>query len=262
MAFSDKYIYLGDEIDYSNAISNRLIASYPLNELGGTYAFNRAKRPTVITGAINNQCTWKAMGGELALNFPKNNTAFINCGTGGNMSGDRTISVWFYLPSGFTGSGTLISKRNAITFVANYQVSVSTAGCGLSINGTNPNFSGSNTNVAPTTNVWHNFVGVVRNGVIYPYFNGFLPSGATTGILYAGNDSVPTALLRIGQNHDNNSPMDGGIKNINIWNRALSDTEIRYIYANPYCMYKSKKPNIIYQEIIANLKSKFWFFFD
>ena len=48
--------------------------------------------------------------------------------------------------------------------------------------------------------------------------------------LKRGFESFASALLRIGNNWDNNDPFQGSIDDIRIYNRALSHTEVQTLY--------------------------------
>lgn len=228
---------LGSIINSSHPLSKELLAAYLFNENSGSTIFdssgNRWNTGTLtnfgLSGTTSNWLQGKDGG---ALKFDGSND-YVACGTGCVTSGDRTISALFKADA-IGATNMIVSKRNAATFVANYQIGIFTGGLFLIVNGTSISVS-VNSDIAPSVGVWYHLVGIVRESTLYVYVNGLIQTN--TAALPAGNESRPSDPLRIGQNHDINFPFSGVIDNVMIWDRALTDSEIRALYTNPYQMF-------------------------
>ena len=146
---------------------------------------------------------------------------YINCGsnTVTSFPTDFTLYAWIYPLS----SGAIISRRNGFTFVNNYQVFLnSNLTLGFQINNNAGVSNGISGGVAPL-NTWTCVTTVKSGSSMLVYDDSILvastsaPSGTITDV---------TAPLRIGQNHDLNTPFTGRISNVMLYNRALSQAEI------------------------------------
>lgn len=119
------------------------------------------------------------------------------------------------------------------------------------------NFTG-NTFVSGT---WYHFVFVYNKtgNVQKMYINGVERSpGAQAGTW--GSTALGTNI-HIGRRISTSDGSTSQFQNILIYNRNLSSSEIRQLYVEPYCIFKSNVYNR-FNKIISTLKNKFWFFFD
>ena len=80
---------------------------------------------------------------------------------------------------------------------------------------------------AITNNDWHHVVAVGDGSTIKLYLDGY-EDGYSTGVLYYGSGNSATPLS-IGSCNSTTAFMNGGIDELQIWDRALSDAEIRLL---------------------------------
>lgn len=238
----------------SNPLTNGLICSYALNEGGGQMAFNAAKPSSsarLSGGAVFNKTT---VDGEVdfnGTNFTGSKIVIPNLWS--DTPTRYTVSLWFKASSISTNK-YLLNWRNSGTSSIWFQVNTNASRVDFTVGDT----GGIANCLSATLNsgVWYHFVGVRNGNNIYNYINGVYQSTAARS--FGGLSGVTDCVIGA-QSFDYNAVWLGKINKVNIWKRALNDTEIKSLYTNPNQIYKR---NIIYQEIIANLKSKFWFFFD
>lgn len=84
-----------------------------------------------------------------------------------------------------------------------------------------------------SSGVWYHGVGVVVHGVgASVYLNGRWEATDTTAS--SANMSDTTAAVVIGKRGDNAAFFDGLIDDVRIYNRALTDSDIAWLYAEPY----------------------------
>lgn len=253
-------------LNKSNPLAKGLIGSWLLNERGGKVAIDSifSKNGTLSSGAnfsiFRDNCIYTS----------GSDTSFLNLGNNANVisTKEMSISIWVNPISllGASYAADLVRKENSyeIEFLNNGGTDFGFKTSG----GFNPSVNiskalmplGQWTHIVMTASSIDRLVRVYING----RFNASSPidqwpAGQTINNIPANNTYIgvygtTTPSLTRGFN--------GYTKNIQFWNRKLIDKEVLSLYLDPYCMYKSKKRNIIYQEIIANLKSKFWFFFD
>jgi hypothetical protein len=243
-------------LNMSNPLTNGLICSYPLNEGGGQRAFNSANSRSsapLSGGAVFSRTT---VDGEVDFNgIQFTGSKIVIPNPWSDTPTSYTVSCWF------KSSNILIGK-----FLFNWR-NPGTSAIWFQVNSTNTSridFTvGDNGGIANclsgtlSSGVWYHFVGVRNGNNIYNYINGVYQSTASRAF---GNRTGITDCVIGAQSGDYNADWLGKINKVNVWKRALNATEIMSLYTNPNQIYKTNN-NIIYQQI-ANLKSKFWFFFD
>jgi tetratricopeptide (TPR) repeat protein len=166
-----------------------------------------------------------------ALNFTDNEGVFA--GRPGDDpeydfgTGSFTIQFWVNFIS-LQGGQTLIEKRNAAT---GFGWSLSKFGSTSLQFSAEPGFSVTTGTISIATRVWHHVVMRRSGNLIQMFFDGepsstisnFAPISNTTAPLLVGKRDSPTG---------GDFPVNGQIDEIAIWNAALTNDEIAFLYSN------------------------------
>ena len=214
----------GSQIGFNYMIRNNSdnsVIGFPQLGTGSNLTFN--------TGAIPTNTTFNVFASNaISLNFLYNSSV-INADTS-TRTVDKEVTVAAWIKASSTGNTT----RN---IVQQYGGSVMDAGYALRLapNGraymggrektTNYRTSGESTTVL-TDNLWHYTVGTINltTGVWSIYVDGVLENSAThpTGISLA----TTSTSLKIGGQFSTSRALIGKIRDVTIWNKALSTAEI------------------------------------
>ncbi len=211
----------GTEGISADGATSGLVGYWKLDESTGTVDYDFSGNGNNGTLYNSPSSTTGQVGG--ALNFggtsyvQVNNTSSISMGTNAH-----TATAWIKLNS-YGTYRPVIAKRSGATVDFNYHIDNNTGdGKMASYNGTN--YVGS-TNAVPL-GTWHHVAWVYSSGVVSFYLD-----GAANGTSSQVSGSANSANLYIGT--DNGTVQyyfDGAIDDLRIYNRALSETEVKNIY--------------------------------
>ncbi len=162
-----------------------------------------------------------------------------------DIANEITLSAWIKLDVLDNGKGArqrqaIISKYNAAANIRAFEIGFndynnnwSPHKIQLTISAKNSPFNGGvlNSNITLNKNTWYHIVGVLVPGASMKiYINGVEQTGNMAyGSLPAGI-AVNDQSILIGNDHDAEGTFDGGIDDIRIYNRALSESEIGELY--------------------------------
>lgn len=217
-------------LNKSHPLSRGLIGSYLLNEQGGTNVYDGTG---MNNGTFVGTPTWTKSQIGNALSFT---------GTGNYVSvpgkpnlqnwSSFTISMWVYFTA-FANYKQMFFKSNAgstyigvlcdVSGKVNFQIS---------------SLGTLTSTTALSLNTWYHVV-VTRSangttGNCQIYINGV--KDATTGTNSTTVDTS-TSIMTIGADSVFSRYMTGSIADVKIWNRGLTQSEIRQLYTNPFAMY-------------------------
>lgn len=153
---------------------------------------------------------------------------YIDCGNGDsiNITGALTVSAWINPHTSVNGNFSFVSKAGDYPN-SNYILRGYSTGARFFLNGTT--HSG-NTASSFVAGQWVNLIGIFRPGQsVDLYWNGSLSNGATTSTSTTTISTITNPLL-IGSNSDQSYIFDGDIGLVQIYNRALSASEVLFNY--------------------------------
>lgn len=238
---SSNPIPIGRPINASASIAQGIVLACPINE--GTlttidYAQGAVGIPTVAP--VRNTRGY-AQAASSRINFSLGNPKNV----ASTNTSPFTVSVWIK-NSGTANSANLWGWGST---GAGIYCGINQVGSGLLnfdyFDGTR--YIRCNTSVAIpslTNAVWTHVVCTRDNtNAVFPantqkiYIN-----GVDVGATFNGGGGIPNTVttlpFSIGSRGTAGSVFTGLINNVMIWNRQLSQTEVRQLYTNPYCIYK------------------------
>lgn len=234
---------LGSVLNYEHPLAKGLVASWLFNEGSGNivhdYSGNGNHGTIMGVAAQSATSGWQSgEGGSVFANDAV--TTYVNCGNPNKINltaKSFTIIAKIKTPVQH-GQGAIFSKAYACYFIINSSSLVfRNSGTTYTASPTQPPFNTMAT-VAMVLDRLNNTVSLYSNGKLLGNRLNY-----TDGDLYA-NESTTIGNLR--------SLVNARIfSNLSIYNRALSDTEIAYLYAFPYCMFDQ----IGYQNWMKNQSS-------
>jgi hypothetical protein len=185
---------------------------------------------TLVNGPTYNN----ANGGSIVFDGADD---VVNCGDNPsiNLLNDVSVNIWFKINS-LTGFQGIIAKRNTTTGYTNYGINFSNESNAFQLYFNT--IGGSNFRILQVTisnnfavNIWYNVCGVFEksgsNTVSYLYKNGMLLSSNSL----VGNLATVSTPLTIGSTSVTaQEPFNGNIASTQIYNRALSATEVLQNY--------------------------------
>lgn len=229
---------IGRPINRSAPISQGLLLACPINEAGGLnvrdYAQGVVGTPTAILGrTARGSATASASRVSFVIGNPKN-IASTN-------TSPFSVSQWLY----YTGSASLnylwgwgSSSFGTYSYISSGLISFDYLGA-------NNFYVRTTSTVALVANTWNHVV-CTRDSLNLTYPNStnkIYINGVDVGVTFNGGNGTPSTVnlsalqFSIGA-RGTTSGWPGNINNFNMWNRKLSQTEIRKLYSDPYCMYK------------------------
>lgn len=252
-------------INWGNPLSRELVISYPCNE-GGLTLYNRAIW-TTQTGTLTNGPYYK----DNSLYFDGTDDycqITAPFGTGTTTAQNYTVSFWFKTKD--LNDSTLFSYASAAGTNNQYwrfMIRNATSNLVCQVGGSGGFTTLTiGTTAGPTTITterWYHVV-MTRNrttsttNIISLYINGILTH--TRSVNFGANITVTDPCV-IGAAYDFTANANIYIRDINIWNRELSQAEVKDLYLRPYQIYNIRNSRT-YMEVISAFKSKFWYFFD
>ena len=83
------------------------------------------------------------------------------------------------------------------------------------------------TDFVPVAGEWNHFIGLYNGAEVKLYVNGNTTPVSNTGA--TGTIQTTTTNVKVGSS-DYNEHLEGGVDEVAIWNRALTDSEIEQVY--------------------------------
>jgi len=219
-------------------LSSGLVGYWPFNgkDISGVTAYDRSGNAN--NGTLTNGPTKTSGKIGQALDF--NQSKFVNMGSASSLDnlGSTTVSMWIYPRSITTGAlkeGTLMDKNQGAPLGWIYTICTNGDGHGLCTGATNV-FAWGNHGIWHTSdntavfNTWqHLVVTQASNTVPTFYINGV--SVALTEVSPAnGGEDDSANDLTVGNRTGLDSPFDGIIDDVRVYNRALTPDEIKRLY--------------------------------
>lgn len=221
---------LGTPLNRSHSLSQGLIGCWLFNEGGGLKAVD-STRLNIIDAPLANGAVFKQSSRGNVGSLDGTNDTVI-AATNFSPEVPVTLAAWVK-PSG-VGLSCIVS----FGFASNEQL--------IAIQGSSKfgaiTQTGVNNNAASLTtaaiDTWYFVVGVFASIVLRKiYVNGnFEAQNTVSNTIVAG-----TSTIRVGVRASGVQFFNGIVQNAMVWKRALSDSEIRQLYINTYCMFQSKK---------------------
>ncbi|MEQ2529137.1 LamG-like jellyroll fold domain-containing protein [Bacillaceae bacterium CLA-AA-H227] len=194
------------------------------------------------------------------LNF--NNNAYFEIGNGSQIDSTPKISVQALVK--FTSLDVpqaIACKAEGGGFCLEYDVNDKTVQLSLYIDGV---YRIANANSSPTLNTWYHIVGTYDGTNIRLYINGVLQDDVQSAPGQA--TKTPTTPFAIGQNPkagggSTYTKFHGYIREVSVWNKALTQTEVNSIRSNGVKGYESGlvgawKPNSLTTGKVYDLTTK------
>ena len=225
---------VGYGVDWSDPISKGLVGCWLFNEGGGSIAYDIAKKNkgTLTNMAFPATATsgWGSEKFGKTLNFDGTND-YVNIGNQ-LIADSQTFTMSTWIKTSLTSRVSIFAQDISVS-AKKFQIAVSSTGnlvlTHVNSGGTYIDSSTSNTPVP--TNTWthivavYNFSGLVKQG----YVNGVLQT-LSSPTLSAPPSGVTNAYI----GKDRNGLMSGSLDDVRIYNRALSATEAKRLYSEPF----------------------------
>jgi len=247
----------GNATSYPFDLTAEIQAYWNFNETSGTRYDSVNNYQIVETnGTVG---SFAGVGGGNAANITNGDNTWLTlpagiCDIGSNA---KTFSMWFYLTQTGIGyqwigpmNGTGNDYREANIM---YIESGSFLNCIFTTSdGTWTNYISYTGNSAPTANVWHHAVAVFTGSKCILYYDGSQVNSSN----YSGPITSSGASYTLGE-YDPYNPasniggtsFNGGVDELGIWNRALSQAEVTRLYntgrGNSYPFISNTKPAFI-----------------
>lgn len=228
---------LGQQIDWSNSISEGLVGYWLMNEGAGGTVYDLSGNGN--HGTLEGNTSWKAGKYGSCLDFDGDGD-YVSFSEAILLGTPITISVWVNVtsvPLWTTRSLFSISDTDS----SNYYIQVAVSRSGGDEIYFKAEFrdtsSGVATSSATSTGAWYHVVGVFPNAISRSIY--------VDGAVTVDN----TVRYGVGSNQDSSAiggrldsgglvgSLDGQIDDVMIFDRALSAAEIRSLYADPYQMF-------------------------
>ncbi len=230
----------GTKLNPAHPISRGLVACWLMNEGTGDNVFDFSGNSN--NGTLHGPPAWSAGKTGNSLEFVNGNSEYVDFGDS-RFQLDKTnklsiVAIAFRNSAGPTYS-TVIHRGN---YVFPFSMTLYTAGSyvrgAFAVRTT-----GGNTNLFASTaesvllGQYGHFAGTYDGSVQKIYQNGVLENQTSkSGDLNFDTTSHPTYIgASEGWESDN---LDGGVCHVFLWNRALSESEIKSLYREPYAMFE------------------------
>lgn len=230
---------LGTPINRNHPLAQGMVACWLLNEGGGLNCYDSTGR-CPIPGVATSAAVSKIGTRGLSRTFAGGNTDSIDIGTQSALSltsSACTMSAWVFY-NGVNGTAYYVAADfDAAGAISSMLISKT--------NNTNKFQWGSSgfiiaSSTLPTAGKWYHVVGT-RSGAtggwtLNIYVNGVLETSTTTALNPGAQQQFK--IGRPGGYTGTGFSWLGLIQNVMIYNRALSASEVRQLYTNPYQMFK------------------------
>lgn len=227
----------GTPLNRLHPLSKGLVGCWLLNETGGLTAVDSVKGG-INNGTLTNGAVFSMGAKGFCGTFDgSNDHVLINSNSDLRIEGDITISAWVK-PITLAASFRQILMKNT----------GNTGYYGILINSSGkfifqvPSISPTSTTTL-SIGTWYHLCATRKQsggtGNCVLYINGVADatSGTSSSFLATStsNLAIGTDLVNAGRAGNHN------IKDVKVYNRALSPTEVKQLYMYPFCMFKSKK---------------------
>jgi hypothetical protein len=210
-------------------LARGLVGCWLMNEGSGIKVFDSSGNRN--TGTLLNSIVWSpGWFGSCLYSDASSGRVSIGDTPSLDILGSITVSVWIkQLGAHQGGFGVIVSKRE-LSVANSYEMIVAGDDVRFIIDTSTSAYSQA---IDIPLNVWYHFVGTWNQATISLYQNGILvDSDAKTGSM-----SNVTTSFTIGGTNIPNYSFNGLIDNVQIWNRALSASEIAQLYREPFAMF-------------------------
>ena len=158
---------------------------------------------------------------------------YIDCGNNSSlqMTGNFTLSTWIYVISS-TSYKRVMGKSNTANNRCNYGIGFYGNKPAVIANSSGTWFDNYSSAAALSANVWYNIVGIYDGSNLLLYNNGILDNTSSASgfnITTAASDTSGDSLF-IGDSHRATENFHGNISLVQIYNRALSASEVLHNY--------------------------------
>lgn len=232
---------VGTPLNTGHSLSSGLVGCWLLNG-GGKKAFNSSYLvPTPLSATTTT--IYKATPGGIAASF-SGGDRFNLGGTSSNLalSNRITIAVWVKLgTTGLTNRYILSSRKTTATVGDQFAIIYGFAAQKFEI------YSDQYTGTAPRTALatsindtnWHHIVFTYDGTTVRGYKDGRLD--VSSNKTFSFNTNATEFTIGAYDNSTQASDFNGQIRNVMIYNRPLTATEIALLYKDPYCMMMQPK---------------------
>lgn len=225
---------LGTPLNRNHSLSKGMVGCWLLNEGGGTIARDSTRLNGIDGVLTNGPVSQKTARGNAVLFDGVND--FITIANTSNiaLTTDITVSVWVNIISFIHAVNQVMLKNNANTGFYGFYVS-SAGNVVFQVTGANHTSA-----TVLALGVWYH-VCCVKNINLTNNMSIFI-NGAKE--VFAGSGTVintSTAALNFGTDSVNAGRQANMLlQDVKVYNRPLSDTEVRQLYTNPYSMFIGK----------------------
>lgn len=223
---------LGAQMDWSHELAQNLIAQFLMNEGGGSAVYSGVDQTSLPLASGN---AWTGGRDGSALSFSGTSSVMSASSTSSldQTTNSFSVEAWFRTPTTATSQG-LFGKGSA----ARYSLDISSANRALFTVNDGTSTNQSNPSVTICDGNWHQQVGVVdrAGGKVWCYVDGGGSSATSASVtLTATGSYTNAAAFKVGSQSSGINPLKSGqIALIRIWNRALTQPEIAWLYREPY----------------------------
>ena len=236
---------VGAQLNLGHPLAQGIVGCWLFNENSGLRAYDLSGRGN--TGTLTNGPTWSAGRRGRALNFDGvNDDVLAGTGSSLNITGNITIAAWIY-PKSFGGGtkGRIFDKNDASPTVGyDLQLEDTTVNDGFAwVLGNGAASTSSNANVIQL-NQWQHVV-LSYNGSNCNFYVDGTSAGSPAFTTNSSSSSTITASIG-GRASDTARQFDGLIDEVRIYNRALSSTEVRWLFTDPYACFVPPAPRLRY----------------
>ena len=228
-----------------NSLSNGLICYLPLDEGAGKLAFDKTKRTNDIgIPSISSSIEWnQSQKGKLLKWAGATVNDYVNIGKPSCLnltSSNFTVSAWVRFTNASGVYRYIFSDYNAAgsnclgTIYLNSLGKINFFWCNAGSQVPNANYG---TGVTIASNTWYHIVGI-RSGATgawnaLVYVNGIFQYTLSTATNPPTQANAGNARIGVVGDYSGASLCnDGNIKNVMLWNRALTEAEIKELYIN------------------------------
>ena len=218
---------VGQRANLQHPLMKGCVAWWPLTDGGGGIAKDLVGRND---GTLTSGISWANSSLGNASEHPSAGGQYIS--TGLDLAGESAVTVSAWIRNDGSGLGNTFGKVISQSHVGSFDTYINKTGNASLAFDINSTTVYANNSDIPPIGTWFHVCFVWQQSVTQAvYINGVLSNsgtadssviGATTHNVFIGGTS---ALTR---------PWDGGIQNVRILDRALSESEVLQLYTNPW----------------------------